>query len=76
MNCKKLKNEKGVQGKMKRFFKELFRVLPLILGLMINRIADVLNISIFDWKIIAIILITFCVYIALAEKIEKMMSEI
>ena len=61
---------------MKRFFKELFRVLPLILGLMINRIADVLNISIFDWKIIAIILITFCVYISLAEKIEKMMSEI
>lgn len=56
---------------MKKFLKELFKVLPLILGLMINRIADALNISVFDWKVIIIMLITFCAYIALAEKVEK-----
>lgn len=57
---------------MNRFLKELFRVLPFILGLAIDQLAKTFGVDITDWRMISLMLVVFCMYLAVAVHIEKL----
>ena len=55
---------------MKSFIETLLKVLPFFLGLAINRIANKMGVDLFDWKVIAVIIIVFIVYLMICKRIE------
>lgn len=57
-------------NKMKNFIEALLKVLPFLLGLAINRIANKMGIDLFDWKVIVTIIIVYIVYLMICKWIE------
>lgn len=55
---------------MKNFIEALLKVLPFLLGLAINRIANKMGIDLFDWKVIVTIIIVYIVYLMICKWIE------
>lgn len=56
---------------MKNFLKRSLMLIPFLLGLAINRIANAIGIDIFSWQIVFTVIIVFIIYVLIINAIDN-----
>lgn len=56
---------------MKNFLKRSRMLIPFLLGLAINRIANAIGIDIFSWQIVFTVIIVFIIYVLIINAIDN-----